>query len=642
MRRDGIGSTLLSIVLAATMAVGLCPTPAMANPSDGHDQEALQPQDEHTHDGKVFQEWTSTESLPTTPGNYYLSDDVTLNETWQVPAGEDGVRLCLGGHTIEIGSGAHIACGDVDSVDACVLALYDDSEVGTITSDGSEGHTAPFVTVGKGCTLTMVNGQINGATQKGAVAVYPGGAFGFYGGTIEGNRGDEFGGVFVARGAVFDMSGGVIDINGGSPAGGVYVQGGTSDAAPGIMRVSGSPLIINNYETEHGSFSNVFLGKGVNAEGKHDPELDAKILITDELSEEFAAGVSMEKPGVFTSGWSTSMAEGPGDYFSSDDNTFTVKLADTELMLYKAVESVALDDDLSIEAGKTAKITSTITPSDATNQDLEWSSNDESVATVDEDGVVTAYKAGTAVVTAKSIDNPEASDTCDVTVWSTPVSAVKLDKKDAGLKTGDTLALEATVEPGDASIKSVTWKSSDESVATVDEDGVVTAQGAGTATITATSVDNPDAKATCEVTVTAKPEPAEAQDMFRLYNPYSGEHFYTASAYERDALVGLGWHGEGVGWSAPAEGAPVYRLYNPYAGDHHYTVSAFERDHLVELGWTDEGVGWHSAGENGVPVYRQYNPYARTGAHNYTTSEHEAMAIVELGWLYEGIGWYGL
>ncbi len=45
MRRDGIGSTLLSIVLAATMTVGLCPTPAMANPSDGHDQEALQPQE---------------------------------------------------------------------------------------------------------------------------------------------------------------------------------------------------------------------------------------------------------------------------------------------------------------------------------------------------------------------------------------------------------------------------------------------------------------------------------------------------------------------------------------------------------------------------------------------------------------------
>ena len=145
-----------------------------------------------------------------------------------------------------------------------------------------------------------------------------------------------------------------------------------------------------------------------------------------------------------------------------------------------------------------------------------------------------------------------------------------------------------------------------------------------------------------ELALAGKPAPVGSHEMYRLYNPYSGEHFYTASAYERDVLVGLGWHGEGVGWVAPAEGAPVYRLYNPYAGDHHYTVSAFERDHLVKLGWTDEGVGWYSAGESGVPVYRQYNPYASAGTHNYTTSEHEAMALVELGWLYEGIGWYGL
>ena len=138
------------------------------------------------------------------------------------------------------------------------------------------------------------------------------------------------------------------------------------------------------------------------------------------------------------------------------------------------------------------------------------------------------------------------------------------------------------------------------------------------------------------------PEPAESQDMFRLYNSYSGEHFYTASAEERDGLVKLGWNYEGVGWKAPAEGMPVFRLYNPYGGDHHYTVSEFERDMLVELGWVGEGVGWQSAGQDGVPVYRQYNPYATAGTHNYTTSEEEAMGLVRLGWRAEGIGWYGL
>ncbi len=138
------------------------------------------------------------------------------------------------------------------------------------------------------------------------------------------------------------------------------------------------------------------------------------------------------------------------------------------------------------------------------------------------------------------------------------------------------------------------------------------------------------------------PEPAEGQEMFRLYNPYSGEHFYTASAYEHDVLVGLGWKDEGVGWVAPAEGAPVFRLYNPYGGDHHYTMGEFERDELVKVGWLYEGIGWRSAGENGVPVLRQYNPYASAGAHNFTTSAFEVDSLVGLGWKDEGIGWYAL
>jgi hypothetical protein len=81
--------------------------------------------------------------------------------------------------------------------------------------------------------------------------------------------------------------------------------------------------------------------------------------------------------------------------------------------------------------------------------------------------------------------------------------------------------------------------------------------------------------------------------MFRLYNPYTGEHFYTASEFERDAVVAAGWQYEGVGWVAPEEGVPVFRVYNPYAGDHHYTTSVEERDHLVSVGWNDEGIGWY-------------------------------------------------
>jgi hypothetical protein len=86
----------------------------------------------------------------------------------------------------------------------------------------------------------------------------------------------------------------------------------------------------------------------------------------------------------------------------------------------------------------------------------------------------------------------------------------------------------------------------------------------------------------------------------------------------------------------------VFRLYNPYAGDHHYTTSASERDHLVSVGWNYEGVGWYSDDNMGQPLYRQYNPYATTGTHNYTTSQAERDNLVSVGWHDEGIGWYGM
>ena len=160
----------------------------------------------------------------------------------------------------------------------------------------------------------------------------------------------------------------------------------------------------------------------------------------------------------------------------------------------------------------------------------------------------------------------------------------------------------------------------------------------GTATVTIAGIGNyADAKSTTFAIV------APAVPMHRLYNPNSGEHFYTGSTSERDGLVEVGWRYEGVGWTAPASsGTPVHRLYNPNAGDHHYTMDASERDMLVGVGWTYEGVGWYSDDARAVPLYRQYNPNARAGAHNYTTSRSENDWLVSLGWRGEGIGWYGV
>ncbi len=131
--------------------------------------------------------------------------------------------------------------------------------------------------------------------------------------------------------------------------------------------------------------------------------------------------------------------------------------------------------------------------------------------------------------------------------------------------------------------------------------------------------------------------------MYRLYNPNSGEHFFTGASEERDNLVGYGWIYEGIAWNAPVyEGDPVYRLYNPNSGDHHYTMDVAERDWLVSLGWQYEGVCWNSADEVNVPQYRLWNPNADCGSHHYTSSAEERDWLVSLGWVWEGIGWYGM
>ena len=139
------------------------------------------------------------------------------------------------------------------------------------------------------------------------------------------------------------------------------------------------------------------------------------------------------------------------------------------------------------------------------------------------------------------------------------------------------------------------------------------------------------------------PEKEGANIMFRMFNPYSGEHLYTASNDERKYLVIVGWRYEGCAWYAPIiSDTPVYRLYNPYSGDHHYTADVIEKDILDFIGWNYEGVGWYSA-DPGEAVYRLFNPNVTgVGSHHYTRDVVERNHLSFNGWNYEGIGWYGV
>lgn len=130
--------------------------------------------------------------------------------------------------------------------------------------------------------------------------------------------------------------------------------------------------------------------------------------------------------------------------------------------------------------------------------------------------------------------------------------------------------------------------------------------------------------------------------MYRLYNPNSGEHFYTSSTNEQASLIEEGWKDEGVAWNAvEVSNTPVYRLYNQNGGEHHYTTNIQERDSLVDSGWKYEGIGWYSNDDQTIPLFRLYNPNAFANNHHYTASQEERNNLIAMGWKDENIAWYG-
>ena len=197
----------------------------------------------------------------------------------------------------------------------------------------------------------------------------------------------------------------------------------------------------------------------------------------------------------------------------------------TEEQVPIEVTSVTLDStSITLIEGENHTLTATISPSNAENLKVLWSSSNSSVASVKE-GVVTAIKAGAAIITAKSDDGGKTA-TCEVTVNAKvyPVESVSLDKTSYEMTEGDEFTLTATITPDNATNKNVIWSSNNTSVATV-SNGKVTALKAGTATITAKTEDG-DKTATCEVTVNAKAYPVESVSLDKTsYEMTEGDEF---------------------------------------------------------------------------------------------------------------------
>lgn len=165
-----------------------------------------------------------------------------------------------------------------------------------------------------------------------------------------------------------------------------------------------------------------------------------------------------------------------------------------------AIDAISLNKTyVDLIIGQNETLQATISPSTASGNTLVWSSAIPSVATVDQNGKVTAVSEGTTIISVSTEDGKEMA-TCTVTVRFQHVESISLDKSNLQMYVGKTATLVATVSPSNANNPAVTWTSSNPTVANVSSNGVVTAYTNGTTVITATSADG-GKTASCTITV---------------------------------------------------------------------------------------------------------------------------------------------
>ena len=186
-----------------------------------------------------------------------------------------------------------------------------------------------------------------------------------------------------------------------------------------------------------------------------------------------------------------------------DSFTLTVTVPVTSVTLYNKPASETL------LVGQTCNLSVNVLPSNATNQTVTWTSSSTSVATINSSGVITAVSVGSTTITVTSVSNPSVINMFTLTVKPAPVTGVSITNKPAAdtMFINQSWNLSANVTPTYAEDTTVTWKSSDTSVATVNSaSGLICTYNAGTTTITATSVSNPSVTHWFTLTVTVPVE----------------------------------------------------------------------------------------------------------------------------------------
>ncbi|GHU69457.1 hypothetical protein FACS189413_08410 [Bacteroidia bacterium] len=280
-----------------------------------------------------------------------------------------------------------------------------------------------------------------------------------------------------------------------------------------------------------------------------------------------------------------------------DEDEVTVPIAVTDISLDKTTLTLVADNDYTLKA--------TVLPANATDKTVTWTSSNTNVATVTQQGKVTAVTAGTVTITAEAGNK---AATCEVTVPPVAVTGISLDKTSltlfyiTSLSLRESYALTTTVLPANASGNPITWTSSNKNVATIDQ-GKVAATGAGTVTITAIAGDK---TATCDVTV------SNDISQIKISNDING---FT--------INGVTWATRNVDApgnfaAKPEDPGKFYQWNNKIAWPATGAVSGWVNADILASEWADENDpspnGWRVPTLSEIRSLEQTNPFILSGS----------------------------
>ena len=582
----------------------------------------------HKHDDNEYQAWTSAESLPSSGGNYYLTGDVEISSTWEVPV-DNNTYLCLNGHDIRYtgdddapvirnthGKSLYIedceetlAAGKITGGKDYGIKFEGDGSLylrggevsgnivgGIYASQGSINIEGGSVSdnLGSGVVLEdhsgfimtrgLISRNMNPEGNGGGIRISPSNCICYIsGGEISGNTALYGGGIYCDNGLYALAHVSIKDNNANLNGGGLYVTG--EDSSGALMHDTlitgnsagrnGGGLYLNNCRTDgcilydadiSGNNAAVTGGGILYNDGclvLNSSSRDDKVLVSDneaggkednlylrsgktlKISSSFSSsdiGISMSVPGVFTDGFNNLDDKYlPSAFFTSDADDLVVGFVDDEAGLVSGEQyKISLDPDIANgkvtcdrrKAAPGDTVTLTFTP----DTYYELSSVSVTCANGDEVSVYgdSFVMPDSDVWVTAEFSKDEFVDPEDIT----------LDKAEITLLENETYKFNATVLPDYATDKSVVWSSSDPSVATVDNEGNVTAVKAGAATITVSAVYG-EASALCEVTVNEHRYNVVFEDGFgnilKEENVKPGEDAEAPDIPGRDRYFFTGW-----------------------------------------------------------------------------------------------------